>query len=81
VFDAFLFDFLRLLLTNEPRHLAQKKEIDVSLALSTADRDGLVFLIAERELKYFDDSWLLAKKLVDDIADTARHRISRSASR
>ena len=33
VFEAFLFDFLRLMLTNEPRHLAQKKQIEVSLAL------------------------------------------------
>lgn len=50
VFEAFLFDFLRLLLTNDPRHLAQKRQIEVGLALSAADREALVLLIAEREL-------------------------------
>jgi hypothetical protein len=50
VFEAFLFDFLRLLLTNDPRHLAQEKQIKVGVALSAADRGGLVLLIAEREL-------------------------------
>ena len=50
VLEAFLFDFLRLLLTNEPRHLSQKKQIEVSLALSAADREALVLLIADREL-------------------------------
>jgi hypothetical protein len=48
--EAFLFDFLRLLLTNDPRHLAQKKQIEVGVALSVADREALVLLIAEREL-------------------------------
>jgi hypothetical protein len=50
VFEAFLFDFLRLLITNDPRHLAQKKQIEVGVALSVADRGALVLLIAEREL-------------------------------
>ncbi len=50
VFEAFLFDFLRLLLTNDPRHLAQKKQIEVGVALSAADREALVMVIAEREL-------------------------------
>ena len=50
VFEAFLFDFIRLLLTNEPRHLAQKEQIEVGVALSAADREALVLLIAEREL-------------------------------
>lgn len=50
VFEAFLFDFLRLLLTNDPRHLAQKKQIEVGVALSVADRGALVLLIADREL-------------------------------
>ena len=149
VFEAFLFDFLRLLLTNDPRHLAQKKQIEVGVALSAADRDALVLLIAERELNelkydrpkawfdymnriiklgcptedeieriaemkaardllihnsgivnktyldkagtkaryavgdkvvidrpYFDDCWLLAKKLVDDITAAAKRRLS-----
>jgi hypothetical protein len=153
VFEAFLFDFLRLLLTNEPRHLAQKKQIEVSLALSAADRAALVLLIADRELNelkydrpkawfdymnriirlgcptddeidliaemkaardllihnsgivnkiyldkagtkaryaagekvvidrhYFDDCWLLAMKVVDDVANTAKYRLSRSAA-
>jgi hypothetical protein len=153
VFEAFLFDFLRLMLTNEPRHLAQKKQIEVSLALSAMDREALVLLIAERELnelkydrpkawfeymnrivklgcptedeieriaemkaardllihssglvnktylekagskaryaageqvvidgQYFDASWLLAKKLVDDITNTAKRRLIRSGS-
>ena len=152
VFEAFLFDFLRLLLTNEPRHLAQKKQIDVSLALSAADREALVLLIADRELndlkydrpkvwfgymnkivmlgcptegeieqfaemkaardllihnsgivnktyvekagtkarysageevvidrRYFDASWMLAKKLVDEITVSAKLRLSGSA--
>jgi hypothetical protein len=48
--EAFLFDFLRLLLTNDPRHLAQKKRIEVGVALSVADGGALVSLIAEREL-------------------------------
>jgi hypothetical protein len=154
VFEAFLFDFLRLLLTNDPRHLAQKKQIEVGVALSAADRDALVLLIAERELNelkydrptawfdymnkivklgcptkdeieriaemkaardliihnsgivnktylekagtkarypvgdklvierpYFDDCWVLAKKLVDDIAAAAKGRLSKPASR
>ena len=50
IFEAFLFDFLRLLLTNDSRHLAQKKQIEVGVALSAADRAALVLLIAEREL-------------------------------
>jgi hypothetical protein len=50
VFEAFLFDFLRLMLTNDPRHLGQKKQIEVGVALSVADRGALVLLIAEREL-------------------------------
>jgi hypothetical protein len=50
VFEAFLFDFLQLLLTNDPRHLAQKKQIEVGLALSAVDRAALILLIAEREL-------------------------------
>ena len=29
--------------------------------------------------QYFDDCWLLAKQLVDDIADTAKYRRSKSA--
>jgi len=45
VFEAFLFDFLRLLLTHDPRHLAQKKQIEVGVALSAADRGALVLLI------------------------------------
>lgn len=153
IFEAFLFDFLRLLLTNDPRHLAQKKQIEVGIALSAADREALVWLIAERELNelkydrprawfdymskivklgcptedeieriaemkatrdllihnsgivnkiymdkagskarfaigdrvvidrpYFDDSWVLAKKLVDDIATSAKRRLSKPAS-
>jgi hypothetical protein len=50
VFEAFLFDFLLLLLANDPRHLAQKKQIEVGVALSAADRGALILLIAEREL-------------------------------
>ena len=50
IFEAFLFDFLRLLLAHDPRHLAQKKQIEVGVALSAADRAALVLLIAEREL-------------------------------
>jgi len=153
IFDAFLFDFLRLLLTNDPRHLAQKKQIEVGVALSAADRAALVLLIAERELNelkydrpkvwfdymdkivklkcptedeieriaemkaardliihnsgivnkiymdkagtkaryatgdkvaidrpYFDDTWALAKKLVDDIAAAAKLRLSKATS-
>jgi len=153
VFEAFLFDFLQLLLTHDPRHLAQKKQIEVGVALSAADRDALVLLIAERELNelkydrpkawfdylnrimklgcptddeieriaemkaardllihnsgivnqtyrdkagtkaryvvgdklvidrpYFDDCWVLAKKLVDDIAAAAKRRLSKPAS-
>jgi hypothetical protein len=50
VFEAFLFDFLLLLLADDPRRLAQKKQIEVGVALSAADRPALVWLIAEREL-------------------------------
>ena len=148
VFEAFLFDFLRLLLTNDPRHLAQKKQIEVGVALSAADRGSLVLLIADRELNelkydrprawfdymskivklgcpteeeidriaemkvardllihnsgivnktyldkagtkaryavgdqvvidrpYFNDCWVLAKKLVDDVAAAAKRRL------
>jgi hypothetical protein len=153
VFEAFLFDFLRLLLTNDPRHLAQKKQIEVGVALSAADRGSLVILIAERELNelkydrpkawfdymskivklgcpteeeieriaemkaardllihnsgivnetyldkagtkaryavgdpvlidrsYFNDCWVLAKKLVDDVAAAAKRRLSKTAT-
>jgi hypothetical protein len=153
VFEAFLFDFLRILLTNDPRHLAQKKQIEVGVALSAADRGALVLLIAERELNelkydrpsawfdymskivklgcpaedeieriaemkaardllihnsgivnkiyldkagakgryaigepvvidrpYFNDCWVLAKKLVDDVAVAAKRRLSKPAS-
>jgi hypothetical protein len=149
VFEAFLFDFLRLLITNDPRHLAQKKQIEVGVALSVADRGALVLLIADRELNelkydrprawfdymskivklgcptkdeieriaemkavrdllihnsgvvnktyldkagtkaryavgdpvvmdrpYFNDCWVLAKKLVDDVAAAAKRRLS-----
>jgi hypothetical protein len=153
VFEAFLFDFLRLLLTNDPRHLAQKKQIEVGVALSAADREALILLIAERELNelkydrprawfdymskivklgcpteeeieriaemkaardllihnsaivnktyldkagtkaryavgepvvidrpHFNDCWVLAKKLVEDIAAAAKRRLSKPAS-
>jgi hypothetical protein len=153
VFEAFLFDFLELLLTNDPRHLAQKKQIEVSFALSAADRRALILLIAERELNelkydrpkawfdylnrivnlgcptedeieriaemksdrdllihnsgivnktyldkagtkaryavgdkvvidrpYFNDCWMLAKKLIDDIAAATKRRLSKSPS-
>jgi hypothetical protein len=50
ILEAFLFDFLLLLLANDPRRLAQKKQIEVGVALSAADRPALVMLIAEREL-------------------------------
>ncbi|MGO9920465.1 MAG: hypothetical protein ACLQIB_37965 [Isosphaeraceae bacterium] len=153
LFEAFVFDFLRLLLTNDPRHLAQKKQIEVGVALSAADRGALVLLVAERELNelkydrprawfdymskivklgcptadeieriaemkaardllihnsgivnriyldkagtkkryavgdkvvidrpYFDECWVLAKKLVDDIAAGAKRRLSKPAA-
>ncbi len=50
ILEAFLFDFLLLLLANDPRHLAQKKQIEVGIALSAPDRQALVLFIAEREL-------------------------------
>jgi hypothetical protein len=50
IVEAFIFDFLRLLLVNDPRHLAQNKQIEVRLALAATDRVALVVLIAEREL-------------------------------
>jgi hypothetical protein len=153
VFEAFLFDFLLLLLANDPRHLAQKKQIEVGVALSAVDRGALILLIAERELNelkydrptawfdylnkivhigcptkdeieriaemkagrdllihnsgvvnktyldkagtkaryavgdkvvidrpYFEECWLLTKKLIDDIATAAKSRLARSAS-
>jgi hypothetical protein len=154
VFEAFVFDFLRLRPTIDTRHLAQKKQIKVGVVLSAADKDALVSLIVEREsneLKYdrpkawfdymnkviklgcptkdeieriaemkaardlvihnssivntiyldkagskaryalgdkvaidrpyFDDGWILAKKLVDDIAAAAKRRLSKTGSR
>lgn len=153
VLEAFLFDFLLLLLANDPRHFAPKKQIEVGVALSAPDRQALILLIAERELnelkydrptawfdymnklvnigcptkdeieriaemkacrdllihnsgmvnktyldkagakarhaigdkvvidrRYFEGCWLLAKKLVDDIATAAKRRLSRSAN-
>ena len=153
VFEAFVFDFLRLLLTNDTRHLAQKKQIEVGVVLSAADKDALVLLIVERELNelkydrpkawfdymnkiiklgcptedeieriakmkaardliihnsgfvnktyldkvgskaryalgdqvvinrpYFDDCWVLAKTLVDDLAAAAKRRLARAGS-
>jgi hypothetical protein len=50
LFEAFLFDFLGILLSNDPRQLSQKKLIEVGVALSVVDRTALVLLIAEREL-------------------------------
>ncbi len=152
--EAFVFDFLRILLTNDTRHLAQKKQIEVGVVLSASDKDALVSLIVERELNelkydrpkawfdymnkivklgcptedeieriaemkaardliihnsgivntiyldkagskaryplsnevaidrpYFDDCWVLAKKLVDDISAAAKRRLSKAGSR
>ncbi len=50
IFEAFVFDLLRILLAHDPRHLAQKKQIEVEVALSAPDRGALVLLIAEHEL-------------------------------
>jgi hypothetical protein len=50
ILESFVFDFLRLLLTNDPRHLAQKKQIEVGVVLAAADKDAIVWLIVEREL-------------------------------
>lgn len=50
IFEAFLFDFIRLLLMRDPRHLAQKKQIEVGFAISAPDREALISLIAEREI-------------------------------
>jgi len=153
IFEAFLFDFLRILLAHDPRHLSQKKQIEVEVALSAPDRGALVLLIAEHELNelkykrpkawfdymgkivklncptedeieriaefkaardliihnsgivnktyldkagtnaryavgdkvaidrpYFDECWALAKKLVDDIAEAAKLRLSKASS-
>jgi hypothetical protein len=49
-FEAFLFDFLRALLANEPRHLSHRKQIDIGTALSALDRQSLILIIADREL-------------------------------
>jgi hypothetical protein len=153
VFEAFVFDFLRLLLTNDSRHLAQKKQIEVGVVLAAADKESILWLIVDRELnelKYdrpkawfdymnkvvklgcptedqidrvaemnaardliihnsgivnaiyldkagskaryalgntvvidradFDDCWVLAKRLVDDIAAAAKRRLSKGGS-
>jgi hypothetical protein len=48
--EAFVFDFLRLLLTNDTRHLAQRKQIEVGVVLAAADKEAIVWLIVEREL-------------------------------
>jgi hypothetical protein len=50
VLEAFVFDFLRLLLTNDTRHLAQRKQIEVGVVLAAVDKDAIVWLIVEREL-------------------------------
>ena len=49
-FEAFIFDFLRLVLTDEPRHLSQKRQIDVGTALSASDRSALVQILVDKEL-------------------------------
>lgn len=50
IFESFLFDFLKIILVNNPIQLSQKKQIEVGLALSVPDRATLIDLIAEREL-------------------------------
>jgi hypothetical protein len=50
VLESFVFDFLRLLLTNETRHLAQRRQIEVGVVLAAADKEAIVSLIVEREL-------------------------------
>ncbi len=51
LFEAFLFDLLRLLLTDDPRRLTrQGKKIDVSEVIQTTDRGALIALIVDREL-------------------------------
>jgi hypothetical protein len=50
LFEAFLFDLLRLLHADDPRHLNKKKQLEVGVALSAPDRHALVLLIADREL-------------------------------
>jgi hypothetical protein len=50
VLEAFLFDFLRLLLVDDPRRLSQKKQIEVGVAITAADMGALAALIADREL-------------------------------
>lgn len=154
VFEAFVFDFLRLLLTNDTRHLAQRKQIEVGVVLAASDKEAIVWHIVNRELNelkydrpkawfdylnkvvklgcptedqieqvaemkaardllihnsgvvnaiyldkaglkaryaldekvvidraYFDDCWVLAKRLVDDIAAAAKGRLSKGSSR
>lgn len=50
LFESFFFDFLKAILVNNPLQLAQRKQIEVGLALSAPDRAALIELIAEREL-------------------------------
>ncbi|MBV9469148.1 MAG: hypothetical protein JO316_10835 [Abitibacteriaceae bacterium] len=50
LFEAFFFDLLRLLLIEEPSHIAVNKKIDVEIALSAPDRASLISIIIDREL-------------------------------
>jgi len=50
VFESFFFDFLKILLVNEPRHLSQKKKVEVKEIVSSADNQRLLIELAEREL-------------------------------
>jgi hypothetical protein len=50
IFEAFIFDFARLLLKNQPRLLSGTKKIDVDLVLTSPDYSSLILSIADKEL-------------------------------
>ncbi len=89
LFEAFLFDFLRLVLIHQPLHLDQRKQITVGMALSAPDRASLVTLLAERELnqlryanvrdwfKYMEDLVHLGCPSADEIDRLAEIKASR----
>lgn len=50
LFEAFIFDFARLILINQPRLLSGSKKIDVEVIIKYHDYKSLILFLADKEL-------------------------------
>jgi hypothetical protein len=50
LFEAFLFDLLKIILVNNPLQLSQERQFKVKDGLAAADRAALILFFAEQEL-------------------------------